>query len=116
MAKRHVRSALVSTPTVRAVTNLPLLKTIERDQTTEVVVEEGDHERCTHIVLEGDGERGTEEFKPLGVSVAEGAVMGIAVVALCGKRFVPQRDPKRFPICPTCKDIAQQMGWDVPAG
>jgi len=28
---------------------------------------------------------------------------------------VPGRDPKKYPLCPTCKDIAQQMGWAVPS-
>ena len=27
------------------------------------------------------------------------------VVALCGKVWVPGRDPKKFPVCPVCKEI-----------
>jgi hypothetical protein len=32
-------------------------------------------------------------------------VEGTPVVALCGKIWVPSRDPDKFPICPTCLDI-----------
>jgi len=39
----------------------------------------------------------------------------VPVRALCGKEWVPGRDPKRYPLCPTCKEIAQSMGWKVPA-
>ena len=27
------------------------------------------------------------------------------VEALCGERFVPQQDPKKLPLCGTCKEI-----------
>jgi hypothetical protein len=77
-------------------------------------VDDGDHERFTHIVLEGytpeDG-----EFVPVGNSVVEGIINSSAVKALCGKTWVPGRDPKKYPICPTCREIAQSLGWDVPA-
>ena len=77
-------------------------------------VDDGDHERFTHIVLEGytpeDG-----EFVPVGNSVVEGLINSSAVKALCGKIWVPGRDPKKYPICPTCREIAQSLGWDVPA-
>lgn len=75
---------------------------------------DGDHERMTHIVLEGvkqdDG-----AFVSAGPSVVEGMVNGTAVRALCGKVWVPGRNPHRYPLCPTCKDIAESMGWKIPA-
>jgi hypothetical protein len=37
------------------------------------------------------------------------------VRALCGKVWVPGRDPQKYPICPTCKEIAESMGWSLPA-
>lgn len=43
------------------------------------------------------------------VSVTEGYVMGKHVLALCGVLFVPSRDPKKFPICPICKEIAEAL-------
>jgi len=85
----------------------------------EPIDEEGDHERMSHIVLEGytpkEGER-EGEFVSTGPTVVEGMVNGTAVRALCGKVWVPGRDPRRYPICPTCKEIAEGMGWKLPAG
>jgi hypothetical protein len=43
------------------------------------------------------------------VSVTEGYITGKAVVAICGKIFVPSRDPKKFPICPICKELAEAL-------
>jgi len=88
------------------------------DLTTAPVAAEplldGDHERMAHIVLEGvktdDG-----DFVSAGPSVVEGLVNGSAVKALCGKIWVPNRDPKKFPLCPTCKEIAEGRGWRLPA-
>ena len=75
---------------------------------------DGGHERMSHIVLEGfqpkDG-----DFVPAGTSVVEGIVNGTAVKALCGKVWTPSHDPKRYPLCPTCKEIAESMGWSAPA-
>lgn len=73
----------------------------------------GDHERMTHIVLEGFRPQ-EGDFISAGPSVAEGIVNQTAVRALCGKVWVPNRDPRRYPICPTCKEIAQSMGWNLP--
>ncbi len=32
-------------------------------------------------------------------------VTGEAITALCGKKWVPTRDPSRYPVCPTCKEL-----------
>jgi Protein of unknown function (DUF3039) len=75
---------------------------------------DGDHERMTHIVLEGfKPEEG--DFVSAGPSVVEGMVNGTAVKALCGKIWVPGRDPGRYRLCPTCREIAEARGWKVPA-
>lgn len=39
----------------------------------------------------------------------EAMVNGTPVVALCGKVWVPSRNPERFPVCPTCKEIWESM-------
>lgn len=54
-------------------------------------LEGGDHERFAHYVKKE--------------KIVESAVSGKPVTALCGKRWVPSRDPEKFPICPTCKEI-----------
>jgi hypothetical protein len=42
-------------------------------------------------------------------SVTEGYVLGTPVLAVCGKLFVPSRDPKKFPLCPICKKISEAL-------
>ena len=46
-------------------------------------------------------------------SVTEGYIMGKAVMAICGKLFIPSRDPHKFPICPICKELAEVLYLDV---
>ena len=53
--------------------------------------------------------------------ITESAVMGQPVVALCGKVWTPTRNPDKFPVCPTCKEIYAQMknggqGWPFDSG
>lgn len=43
------------------------------------------------------------------ISVTEGYVLGRPVLAICGVLFVPSRDPKKFPICPECKQLAEAL-------
>lgn len=58
---------------------------------TREELEPGDHERFAHYVKKE--------------KIVESAVTGKPVTALCGKRWIPSRDPNKFPICPTCKEI-----------
>lgn len=44
--------------------------------------------------------------------VTEAYVMGNPIVALCGKIFVPSRNPERLPICPDCKNILESLPPD----
>jgi hypothetical protein len=95
------------------------LQTVQQTTTTHQAAttptEAGEHERMAHIVLEGfHPEEEGADFVSAGPSVVEGIINGTPVRALCGKTWVPNRDPKRYPLCPTCKEIASQMGWDVP--
>ncbi len=87
--------------------------TIEISQDQQL--DEGDHERFTHIVLEGfQPKKG--DFIPVGNSVVEGIINASPVRALCGKIWVPGKDPGKYPVCPTCKEVAESMGWSVPGG
>ncbi len=74
----------------------------EKTDTRAVLDDEGDHDRMAHIVLPAS-------------AVTEAIVTGKPCTALCGKTWVPSRDPKRYPLCPTCKEVAAAMGWRVPA-
>lgn len=42
------------------------------------------------------------------------AVTGQAVVALCGKVWVPTRDAKNYPVCPRCRQLRDEMGKQGP--
>lgn len=59
------------------------------------LLDQGDHERFSHYVKKD--------------KIVESAVMGNAVVALCGKIWVPSRDPQKFPVCPTCQEIYEGL-------
>lgn len=64
-------------------------------------------ERTQHSYEEGDEER-FSHFVPK-AKLTEALVLGTPVVALCGKVWVPTRNPDRFPVCPTCKEIWESM-------
>lgn len=62
---------------------------------TDYRYSDGDHERFAHYV---------ERDKQM-TSMIEGTPLR----ALCGKVWVPSRDPKRFPVCPECKEIFDSL-------
>jgi len=72
----------------------PAAETLE-DRRTEESLDEGDHDRFSHYARKD--------------KLTEAMVMGTALVALCGKVWVPSRDPKKFPVCPSCKEIWESM-------
>jgi hypothetical protein len=41
--------------------------------------------------------------------ITRAAIEGGTIVALCGHRFSPVRDPQRFPVCPRCKELAGML-------
>jgi hypothetical protein len=61
------------------------------EERTDYRTQEGDHERFSHYA---DRDK-----------IMEAMVNGTPVRALCGKVWVPSRDPSRFPVCPECKEI-----------
>ena len=58
-------------------------------QTAGLDVEHGEHERFAHYVRR-------DEY-------VDSMVYGVPLTALCGKRWVPSRDPDRYPVCPECR-------------
>jgi hypothetical protein len=44
--------------------------------------------------------------------VTEGYIMGTPVIALCGKVFIPHRDPLKLRVCPDCKEILDALFLD----
>jgi hypothetical protein len=78
------------TPTVQpAPTRAPVVAPEERPTATPG---DGDHDRFAHYVARRELERARRTGRP--------------VTALCGKRWVPDADPSRYPVCPTCAEIA----------
>jgi hypothetical protein len=64
----------------------------------EQPVEPGDHERFSHYAPKD--------------KIVESMVTGTPLIALCGKVWVPSRDPNRFPVCPMCKEIYDGLRKD----
>lgn len=60
-------------------------------QEQEERVDDGDHDRFAHYVRKD--------------KVTQAALSGTPVIALCGKVWVPGRDPSKYPVCPQCKEI-----------
>jgi len=43
-------------------------------------------------------------------TVTEARVFGLPLVALCGKKFVPQRDAANLPVCGRCVEVFESHG------
>ena len=56
---------------------------------------DGDHDRFAHYVAKAD--------------IVRSNVEGVPVVALCGKKWIPNRNPDRYPVCPVCKELMARL-------
>lgn len=65
------------------------------ERVTPVTTDGGDHERFAHYVKKS--------------AILPSAVEGTPLEALCGKKWVPSRDPQKFPVCPECKEIYEGL-------
>ena len=70
---------------------------LEQDvqRTPQTSNDDGDHERFAHYAPKD--------------KIVEAMVTGTPIRALCGKVWVPSRDPQRYPVCPTCKEIYEGL-------
>jgi len=75
--------------------NAPLTGGTLLEEPVTQLQEPGDQERFSHYVRKE--------------KIVESAVTGEPVVALCGKVWTPGRDPKKFPVCPECKEIYEGL-------
>ena len=66
-------------------------ESLDLDTRPELDHGDGDHDRFAHYVSKEDAMKAYVE--------------GVEVKALCGKKWVPSRDPNKFPICPSCKEL-----------
>ncbi len=72
----------------------PGAQTVE-DVRTRPTLDDGDHERFAHYV----------DKKKLTAAMVEGTPLR----ALCGKIWVPSRDPQKYPVCPECKEVWESL-------
>ena len=63
--------------------------------TSDLSTDNGDSERFAHYA---DKDKITESM-----------VFGTPIRAICGKIWVPTRDPKRYPVCPACKELYESL-------
>lgn len=68
---------------------------ITQEESVDYRFDDGDQERFSHYVPKD--------------KLTAAMVDGTPVRALCGKLWVPSRDPQRFPVCPQCKEIHESM-------
>lgn len=57
--------------------------------------EPGDHDKFSHYVTKRDLEQALFNGKP--------------ATALCGKKWLPNRDPDAYPVCPERKEIWENL-------
>lgn len=72
------------------------MTTVDADVTTNITTSEseGDHDRFAHVVVPAS-------------AVTEAYITGREVTALCGKTWVPTRNPEKYQVCPSCKEILE---------
>ena len=76
----------------------PVTVPVEAPTEHPIDTDHGDHDRFAHYCRKAD--------------ITRALVTGEAIVALCGKKWVPTRDPSRYPVCPTCKE-RKAAGWKL---
>jgi hypothetical protein len=84
--------------TTTAPVETPVEAPVEAPSPSPVDTDGGDHDRFAHYARKDD--------------VTRAYITGEAITALCGKKWVPTRDPTRYPICPTCVE-RKNAGWTL---
>ena len=60
------------------------------------VTSDGDHDLYAHYAPADE--------------VTQALIEGTPIMALCGKIWVPHRDPQKYGVCPTCKELYEELG------
>lgn len=68
---------------------------IELDERTVTTTGDGDHDVFAHYANKTD--------------IVRSVIEGTPLMALCGKIWIPSRDPEKYPVCPTCKEIYEGL-------
>jgi hypothetical protein len=64
---------------------------LDTETDTRVDTSNGDHDKFAHYADKDE--------------VTYALIYGVPIIALCGKKWIPSRDPKGFSVCPTCQEI-----------
>ena len=68
------------------------MTSIDTRPVVEPQLDDGDHDDLfSHYVRKED--------------ILRSAAEGVPVKALCGKTWLPGKDPEKHPVCPQCKDM-----------
>lgn len=86
-------------------TKTATIETVRTDIRREL--DENGNQRFTHIVNCPD------EYDTTGDYLMAAIIEGFEVEALCGKRWLPIRDPKKYPVCQPCIDEALRIQGEV---
>lgn len=75
--------------------------TLEEVITLPNPTEPGDHDTFSHYVMKDQ--------------IARSAVEGTPAIALCGKVWVPTKNGRKYPVCPDCAIIMEEVvGSNLP--
>jgi len=85
-----------------------MTETVTQDHTV-IEHDENGEQRLAHIV----NRDGADEYESTDAYLMAAMIEGFAVEALCGKRWVPSRDPKKYPVCQPCVDEAMRIQSEV---
>lgn len=67
---------------------------LDRDLTAETT-DGAERDRLKHYVKKDD--------------ILKAMFDGTPAIALCGKKWIPNRDPQKYPICKTCEKIFKSL-------
>ena len=90
----------------------PVLEPLETEAPrTDVVpsTDDGDHDRYAHIVAKADASRAYVTGEPITARLTRSPEGNEPITALCGKKWTPSRDPDRYPVCPSCKEMLAKL-------
>lgn len=84
------------------------------EQVRSITSDNSDNETLTHIVYMPP--KALAEGTTVYDYVLNARIFGIEIEALCGYKWIPHKDPKKFPVCSKCKAAFESIGHDgVPS-
>lgn len=69
----------------------------------EKVISELDNDVLAHIINCPSNKESSEAW------ITEARIYGLEVTALCGHKFIPERNPENKKVCDPCLDLAERI-------